>query len=527
MGKQLDKAFREFEKRRKKYKKEYEANNSLVAGELTLRVFDAQAWAKWEDQTQVFMSRMERLKLENHVAAAFAAKRPMPFHTPPQYSLELTDTELLDLAQELGVIWTGIRTFAEAEAARTAGAPRRQKYTRQEKKLAESMFLTRTQRRALESRVAKIWMTDIKRVRMPILCIQYSDHALVALAKRMGIKWSGPQSNPDDNIRALWARMDRDASGELDASELRDGLSAAKMDSSTAGVQKVFSSADQDGDGRISKKEFLQYFEGLKQHPPEPHFGPPTAEVFHEFVQPLVEQYFDELPATGAVVTLVKDGRVFYNHGFGYSGTKGHRAASKARAERDKAKAEEDERLAKKKMEKAQDQAQHFLTEGAAALLKGVDPEDRDAMMDALRTFFETMDEDGSGWVEATELKRGLETAGMGDSDDVVIAVLNRADNDGDGRVTLEEFLICFETEDSLGVSLEERIARSRARTAGRDPRLEKVRTLFAQLDKEHRGVLTTEVLSEGIINSGLDLEDSAVNNLLTEVQVRANLHSF
>eukprot|EP01052_Picozoa_sp_SAG31_P020304 SAG31_NODE_1520_length_8024_cov_7.506625_1_plen_25_part_10 len=24
--------------------------------------------------------------------------------------------------------------------------------------------------------------------------------------------------------------------------------------------------------------------------------------------------------------------------------------------------------------------------------------------------YFETMDEDGSGWVEATELKRGLET---------------------------------------------------------------------------------------------------------------------
>eukprot|EP01051_Picozoa_sp_SAG22_P005218 SAG22_NODE_302_length_12743_cov_12.397738_16_plen_76_part_00 len=55
--------------------------------------------------------------------------------------------------------------------------------------------------------------------------------------------------------------------------------------------------------------------------------------------------------STGAVVTLVKDGRIFYNKGFGYSGTKGHNVASKARAERDKLKAAEDERLAKQKMQ--------------------------------------------------------------------------------------------------------------------------------------------------------------------------------
>ena len=72
---------------------------------------------------------------------------------------------------------------------------------------------------------------------MPLLGIQYTDQALVALAKRMGVKWSGPKANPDEKIRALWARMDRDASGELDAAELRAGLSAARMDASEAGMQ--------------------------------------------------------------------------------------------------------------------------------------------------------------------------------------------------------------------------------------------------------------------------------------------------
>ena len=78
-----------------------------------------------------------------------------------------------------------------------------------------------------------------------------------------------------------------------------------------------------------------------------------------------------------AVVTLVKDGQVFYNKGFGYTGISGHKKAAKARKAREKAKAEEDERMAKKKMEVAQDGAQQFLTEGAAALLKGVDPTDK------------------------------------------------------------------------------------------------------------------------------------------------------
>ena len=78
----------------------------------------------------------------------------------------------------------------------------------------------------------------------------------------------------------------------------------------------------------------------------------------------------------------MKDGRVFYNKGFGSTGVKGHVKASKARAARDKAKAEADEALAKKKMHMAGEQAQQFLTEGAAALLRGVNPEDGDAMMD-------------------------------------------------------------------------------------------------------------------------------------------------
>eukprot|EP01051_Picozoa_sp_SAG22_P005219 SAG22_NODE_302_length_12743_cov_12.397738_17_plen_95_part_00 len=93
----------------------------------------------------------------------------------------------------------------------------------------------------------------------------------------------------------MWGRMDRDASGELDIDELREGMLANKMDTE-GGVGRIFAAADADGDGNISKKEFLQYFEGLKHHPPFPELGPVNPEVFHEFLAPLVENYFDELP---------------------------------------------------------------------------------------------------------------------------------------------------------------------------------------------------------------------------------------
>ena len=40
---------------------------------------------------------------------------------------------------------------------------------------------------------------------------------------------------------------------------------------------------------------------------------------------------------------------------------------------------------------------------------------------------------------------------------------------------------------------------------------------LFQELDREHTGVLAVQLVSEGIINSGLDLEDVAVNSLLMD----------
>ena len=46
----------------------------------------------------------------------------------------------------------------------------------------------------------------------------------MVLAKRMGIKWNGPRAQPNEQVRTMWAHMDRDASGTLDKDELQRGM---------------------------------------------------------------------------------------------------------------------------------------------------------------------------------------------------------------------------------------------------------------------------------------------------------------
>jgi Ca2+-binding EF-hand superfamily protein/CubicO group peptidase (beta-lactamase class C family) len=524
LAKEQDREFLTWERTEKKKRKEWESWNELVQGELSLRLFDASNVAKWQDPRNTFLSRYERDKLDNLLSAKYAACRPRPLHPAPQYSLELTDYEMIELANTLDVPWEGIKSYTEAQQAKaTRGQDDGEdppKRTRAEKKRMESLFLTRSQRRTLEQRVSKTWKRDLPHVQMPLWCVQFSDTAIVVLAKRMGIKWNGPRAQPNEKIRQMWAHMDRDASGELDKEELQLGMATSGMNSTDGAVAQLMRSADEDGDGKISKKEFLDHFEGPPPDAlPKATLGPPSAEIFELFADPIVREYMDELPATGAVVTLVKDGKIFFNKGYGFSGTKGHSKAQRAREKEDKAREKEKEAKWRAEKEAAAHQAEDFLVSGAASLLDGLDLEDREALHDALHEFFNAMDTDGSGWVEALELKDGLSKAGMLNGEDAAMALLNRADDDGDGRVTLDEFLACFETEDSLGVSLEEKVSRNKKHSGANNPRMRKVRKLFGQVDADcEHGSVSAETLRAGCETVGLSLMDSAVRGMLEEI---------
>ena len=523
LAKEQDREFLTWEKTEKKKRKDWESWNELVQGELTLRLFDASNVAKWQDPHNTFLSRFERDQLDHLVSAKYAACRPRPLHPAPQYSLELTDYEMIELARTLDVPWEGTKSYEEAQEAkfqRGADGDDPPNRTRAEVKRMQSLFLTRSQRRTLEQRVSKAWKRDLPHVQMPLWCVQFSDTAIVVLAKRMGIKWNGPRAQPNEQVRRLWAHMDRDASGELDREELRLGLATSGMDSRDGAVAQLMRSADEDGDGKISKREFLDHFEGPPPDAlPQATLGPPSPELFELFADPIIREYMDELPATGAVVTLVKDGKIFFNKGYGFTGTKGHVKAQRAREKEEKQKQKQKEAQWKAEKEAAERRAESDLMDGAASLLDGLDLEDRDALRDALRDFFIALDTDGNGWVEALQLNNGLTKAGLMAGQTIAESLLNRADDDGDGRVTLHEFLACFESEEALAESLEERLAREKKRSETNSPRMRKIRKLFAQVDAEcEHGSVTAEELRVGCETVGLSLNDSAVRSMLEEI---------
>ena len=523
LGKEQDKEFARWEKDTKREKKQWERHNELVQGELTLRLFDASDVRKWQDPRNLFMSRFERNKLEHAVSARYSSVRPRPMHPAPQYSLELTDYELIEMANSLEVEWIGTRSFEEAQKNKLESGSSEQQLSRAEKKHLDTMFLTRSQRRTLELRVSKTWKRDLPHVQMPLWCVQFSDEALVVLAKRMGIKWNGPRAQPNEKVRMMWAHMDRDASGELDLEELQAGMALSGLDSSDTAVHQIMLKGDEDCDGKISKREFLDLYEGPPPDAaPVATLGPLSPEIFEAFIDPIVQEYMDEMPATGAVVTLVKDGHIFFNKGYGHTGTKGKAKANKAREKEEKAKERAAEAKLRASVDAANRQAEEFVVRGAAALLEGVDVEDREALHDALCDFFAAVDCDGSGWVEALELKQGLEEAGMIDAEDAATALLTRADDDGDGRITLDEFLACFESGEE-GETLEEKIAQRKKGAENRDPRLRKVRTLFATIDADGNGTVSADELRTGMERVGLSLTDSAVSGLIGEADANGD----
>ena len=171
-------------------------------------------------------------------------------HPAPQYSLELTDYELIEMANSLEVEWIGTRSFEEAQKNKLESGSSEQQLSRAEKKHLDTMFLTRSQRRTLELRVSKTWKRDLPHVQMPLWCVQFSDEALVVLAKRMGIKWNGPRAQPNEKVRMMWAHMDRDASGELDLEELQAGMALSGLDSSDTAVHQIMLKGDEDCDGK-------------------------------------------------------------------------------------------------------------------------------------------------------------------------------------------------------------------------------------------------------------------------------------
>ena len=98
-----------------------------------------------------------------------------------------------------------------------------------------------------------------------------------------------------------------------------------------------------------------------------------------------LQEYMEALPATGAVVTLVRGSKILFCQGFGYTGVEGHRAAAAERAAQLHAKKEAARRAAEQRAFAAKEEAEDFIVESAASMLQGVDMSDGMAVKNALR----------------------------------------------------------------------------------------------------------------------------------------------
>ena len=63
-----------------------------------------------------------------------------------------------------------------------------------------------------------------------------------------------------------------------------------------------------------------------------------------------------------------------------------------------------------------------------------------------LRIAFRALDKNGDGYITKEEFRQGMEAAGMRISDVELDCMMTRADLDGDGKISYEDFVLMMET---------------------------------------------------------------------------------
>ena len=345
---------------------------------------------RFKDPDEMYLTRPQRLRLENIVHIAFLERQQtsgVAARKPPYWSLMFTDEGLLTFGESLGISWDGPRARADntVELAKHEGEAYR----------TEDYFLRRPQRRELELAVELGFKRQMPNVRMPQLSLRYTDKALLELANSI------------------------------------EGILLRNIP-------------------RAPPKK-------LRTQPAKANSGPTSAAGFGIFIRPIVEEYLKALPATGGAVTLVVRGEVMYCQGFGLTGrcdkiarnerrarqefirTAKRRARDAARA----ARAEAKEELRRQREEEWTAEEQRLQDEAMRAA--GLKTEEELELERRVRAIFQEMDTDGSGTLTTAELRGGMASYGLDPEDGRSVRILAAADADGDGHVTLREFLEAFE----------------------------------------------------------------------------------
>ena len=417
---------------------------------------------QFKDPELMFLTRPQRLRLEHIVNGSYLARqqegatagKPAPF-----WSLAYTDEALIRYCDDTGARWDGPRGREEnaAELRKHSGTAFK----------TTDYFLSREHRRELELQVELGFKRNMPNIRMPQLSLRYTDKTLLELA------------------------------GSI------DGLLTAKIP--TKPPREVL---------KRSKAQVI------------PGAGPGSAADFEVFVEPIVEEYFRALPASGAVVTLLLNGEVALSRGFGHSGRMDKLARDERRAKKEaqrqaKRRARELRNAEAADIAAAEERArveEALRLEAEELRAMGYKTEEEIAREAKVRALFHAVDKDGSGSVTPEELRGGMAAYGLDPEQDTVFAkVLEEADEDGDGQVTLDEFVAAFEGEGGVDAD-EQALLDAMEKTEKENPTRRRIRAIFGAMDDDNSGFVTAHELREGLEQLGVEPDGGDMENLLMEM---------
>jgi Ca2+-binding EF-hand superfamily protein len=148
-------------------------------------------------------------------------------------------------------------------------------------------------------------------------------------------------------------------------------------------------------------------------------------------------------------------------------------------------------------------------------LLEKVDS-DPSGWSTSVKSLFRSMDTDASGKVDVEELGSCLKKVGVRLNGDQVLSFLNDIDANGDGRVSLQEFMDAVEVRKPRSgkgaASSKEGAWRSILRAVEKDESWERsVSTLFKAFDKDGSGSIDVAELASGLVSLGVSLSPDQV----------------
>jgi len=118
------------------------------------------------------------------------------------------------------------------------------------------------------------------------------------------------------------------------------------------------------------------------------------------------------------------------------------------------------------------------------------------------KEIFEALDQDGDGKITTDDLKQALANAGFELTDDEAEFVISKADADGTGSVSWDEFLKVLENR-----PIKKRIEKA-------------LRRLFDEFDTDNSGFITADNVRQLINDAGFgdDVTDEEISELISRV---------